>query len=88
MLKTMNFRLDKLVQVTHLSSSTFLYSKMRYGKKKSLDVPRNKVHLRKKKRKKVKCDATLWEKKYFRAPFLVLQVVTNSGLYSVPGRTK
>ena len=28
------------------------------------------------------------KKKYFRAPFLVLQVVTNRGLYSVPGRTK
>ena len=27
------------------------------------------------------------KKKYFRAPFLVLQVVTNRGLYSVPGRT-
>ena len=24
-------------------------------------------------------------KKYFREPFLVLQVVTNRGLYSVPG---
>ena len=31
---------------------------------------------------------TLQEKKYFRAPFLVLQVVTNRGLYSVSGRTK
>ena len=32
----------------------------------------------------------LYSKKtrYFRAPFLVLQVVTNRGLYSVPGRTK
>ena len=28
--------------------------------------------------------STLYEKKYFRAPFLVLQVVTNRG----PGRTK
>ena len=27
------------------------------------------------------------KKKYFRAPFLVLQVVTNRGVYSVPGRT-
>ena len=27
---------------------------------------------------------TLYEKKYFRAPFLVLQVVTNRRLYSVP----
>ena len=36
-----------------------------------------------------KCPApTLQEKKYFRAPFLVLHVVTNRGLYSVPGRTK
>ena len=26
--------------------------------------------------------------KYFRAHFLVLQIVTNRGLYSVPGRTK
>ena len=34
------------------------------------------------------CDYTLRKKKYFRAPFLVLQVVTNRGLYSVPGRTK
>ena len=28
------------------------------------------------------------KKKYFRGPFLVLQLVTNGGLYSVPGRTK
>ena len=28
------------------------------------------------------------KKKYFRAPFLVLQVVTNRGLNWVPGRTK
>ena len=27
-------------------------------------------------------------KKYFQAPYLVLQIVTNRGLYSVPGRTK
>ena len=27
-------------------------------------------------------------KKYFRAPFLALKVVTKGGLYSVPGRTK
>ena len=28
------------------------------------------------------------KKKYFQAPFLVLQLVTNRGLYLVPGRTK
>ena len=28
------------------------------------------------------------KKEYFQAPFLVLQIVTNRGLYSVPGRTK
>ena len=31
---------------------------------------------------------TLRKKVQLRAPFLVLQVVTNRGLYSVPGRTK
>ena len=31
---------------------------------------------------------TLPEKKYFQAPFLVLQLVTNRGLMSVLGRTK
>ena len=36
----------------------------------------------------VQTEGTLLEKMYLRAPFLVLQVVTNTGLYSVPGRTK
>ena len=58
-----------------------------YGKKKSILIRLEVLSQRPKSLLIKIASDTLKNKKYFRAPILVLQLVTNSGLVPVPGRT-